>query len=208
MTLSISISISIFSKMTLLISISIFSKMTLSISIFFKSVNISTIYISYRYIERGYLEVLESSWKSLKVLFAQMFVLRRKNYFCEKFKLRPVWTKGSTLEPKLLFKWTLVARGGDWKGQSPFEQHFWFQGASLKQTLRTGFLIFSPSFISFFPQKIPIFLRSSDSFVQNFTIFRWKSVEKQDFMPCMAPYFRAGRAQLVGGPCETYTIPL
>ena len=44
--LSISISISIFSKMTISISI--------SISIFFKSVDISTIDMSYRYIEQGY----------------------------------------------------------------------------------------------------------------------------------------------------------
>ena len=45
--LSISISISIFSNMTISISI--------SISIFFKSVDISTIDMSYRYIEQGYL---------------------------------------------------------------------------------------------------------------------------------------------------------
>ena len=44
--LSISISISIFSKMTISILI--------SISIFFKSVDISTIDMSYRYIEQGY----------------------------------------------------------------------------------------------------------------------------------------------------------
>ena len=44
--LSISISISIFSNMTISISI--------SISIFFKSVDISTIDMSYRYIEQGY----------------------------------------------------------------------------------------------------------------------------------------------------------
>ena len=44
--LSTSISISIFSNMTISISI--------SISIFFKSVNISTIDMSYRYIEQGY----------------------------------------------------------------------------------------------------------------------------------------------------------
>ena len=43
--LSISISISIFSKMTI----------SISISIFFKSVDISTIDMSYRYIEQGYL---------------------------------------------------------------------------------------------------------------------------------------------------------
>ena len=46
--LSISISISIFSNMTISISI--------SISIFFKSVDISTIDMSYRYIEQGYFE--------------------------------------------------------------------------------------------------------------------------------------------------------
>ena len=46
--LSISISISIFSNMTISISI--------SISIFFKSVDISTIDMSYRYIEQGYSE--------------------------------------------------------------------------------------------------------------------------------------------------------
>merc|ERR1712107_78885 len=56
-SLSISISISIFLKYFL--SISIFSNMTISISIsisiFFKSVDISTIDMSYRYIEQGYL---------------------------------------------------------------------------------------------------------------------------------------------------------
>ena len=58
-TLSISISISIFFRIALSISISIsiFSKMTISISIsisiFFKSVDISTIDMSYRYIEQG-----------------------------------------------------------------------------------------------------------------------------------------------------------
>ena len=61
MFLSISISISIFSKMSLSISISIFSKISLSISIsisiFFKSVDISTIDIRYRYIEQGYVNV-------------------------------------------------------------------------------------------------------------------------------------------------------
>ena len=46
--LSISISISIFSKMTISILI--------SISIFFKSVDISTIDMSYRYIEQGYFD--------------------------------------------------------------------------------------------------------------------------------------------------------
>ena len=45
LTISISISISIFSKMTISILI--------SISIFFKSVDISTIDMSYRYIEQG-----------------------------------------------------------------------------------------------------------------------------------------------------------
>ena len=58
MSLSISISISIFSKTSLSISISIFSKISLSISIsisiFSKSVDISTIDIRYRYIEQGY----------------------------------------------------------------------------------------------------------------------------------------------------------
>ena len=60
--LSISITISIFSKISLSISISIsiFSKISLSISIsisiFFKSVDISTIDIRYRYIEQGYSE--------------------------------------------------------------------------------------------------------------------------------------------------------
>ena len=49
--LSISISISIFSKMTISILI--------SISIFFKSVDISTIDMSYRYIEQGYLDLLD-----------------------------------------------------------------------------------------------------------------------------------------------------
>ena len=53
--LSILILISIFSRIAL--SISIFSKMTISISIFFKSVNISTIDIRYRYIEQGYWQV-------------------------------------------------------------------------------------------------------------------------------------------------------
>ena len=52
----IALSISIFFRIAL--SISIFSKMTISIlisiSIFFKSVNISTIDMSYRYIEQGY----------------------------------------------------------------------------------------------------------------------------------------------------------
>merc|ERR1712218_459283 len=46
LSISISITISIFSKMTILILI--------SISIFFKSVDISTIDMSYRYIEQGY----------------------------------------------------------------------------------------------------------------------------------------------------------
>ena len=57
--LSISISISIFFRIALSISISIsiFSKMTISISIsiFFESVDISTIDMSYRYIEQCYL---------------------------------------------------------------------------------------------------------------------------------------------------------
>ena len=48
----LSLSISIFSRMALSISISIFSKMT--ISILFKSGDISTIDIGYRYIEQGY----------------------------------------------------------------------------------------------------------------------------------------------------------
>ena len=50
--IALSISISIFFRIAL--SISIFSKMTISISIFFKSVDISTIDMSYRYIEKGY----------------------------------------------------------------------------------------------------------------------------------------------------------
>ena len=50
----ISLSISIFFRIALSISIAIFSKMT--ISIFFKSVDISTINIRYRYIEQGYLQ--------------------------------------------------------------------------------------------------------------------------------------------------------
>ena len=50
----IALSISIFFRIALSISISIFSKMTISISIFFKSVDISTINMSYRYIEQGY----------------------------------------------------------------------------------------------------------------------------------------------------------
>ena len=65
-SLSISISISIFSRMSLSISISIFSKISLSISIsisiFFKSVDISTIDIRYRYIEQGYHLVPRPRW--------------------------------------------------------------------------------------------------------------------------------------------------
>ena len=42
------------------------------------------------------------------------------------------------------------------------------------------FDFFPHFFLNFFPKKIIlIFLRSYDSFVQNFTIFRWKSAEKQ-----------------------------
>ena len=52
--LSISISISIFSNMTISISI--------SISIFFKSVDISTIDMSYRYIEQGYVPARRWRW--------------------------------------------------------------------------------------------------------------------------------------------------
>ena len=52
--LSISISISIFSNMTISISI--------SISIFFKSVDISAIDMSYRYIEQGYSSDRVGSW--------------------------------------------------------------------------------------------------------------------------------------------------
>ena len=60
--IALSISISIFFRIALSISISIFSKMTISIlisisnSIFFKSVDISTIDMSYRYIEQGYVK--------------------------------------------------------------------------------------------------------------------------------------------------------
>merc|ERR1711911_525491 len=53
--LSITISISIFSKMTISILI--------SISIFFKSVDISTIDMSYRYIEQGYRDVIFSPFR-------------------------------------------------------------------------------------------------------------------------------------------------
>ena len=64
----IDIDIDIFGiALSILISISIFSKMTISIlisiSIFFKSVDISTIDMSYRYIEQGYLEVKSLYWE-------------------------------------------------------------------------------------------------------------------------------------------------
>ena len=54
--IDIDIDIDIFGiALSISISISIFSNMTISISIFFKSVDISTIDMSYRYIEQGYI---------------------------------------------------------------------------------------------------------------------------------------------------------
>ena len=56
--------------------ISIFSRLSLSISIaiFFKSVDISTINISYRYIEQGYSGIREAGASPL-VLMSMLFML-------------------------------------------------------------------------------------------------------------------------------------
>ena len=83
----IALSISIFFRIAL--SISIFSKMTIliliSISIFFKSVDISTIDMSYRYIEQGYVCPSAMSMSSSRLYLIYQALNNKYSEKCKRF---------------------------------------------------------------------------------------------------------------------------